>query len=144
MKRSVIAAVVVALAVWGGAAWAAAPPPAAKAVPRAPAITWHSYEEGLELAKKEKKAVVIDAYAEWCHWCKKMDTDVYTDRRVIALDDRVVFVKVDVDKRSDVKTKYRVQGLPTIVVLKEGKEVRRILGYEPASQFAAHVQQAVR
>ncbi len=141
MKRAVVAAVVVALAVWSVATWAQPAKPAPK---KAPSITWHSYEDGLKLAQQEKKAVLIDAYAEWCHWCKKMDDEVYTDHNVIALSDRVVFVKVDVDKRSDVKTKYRVQGLPTVVILKNGKEVKRILGYEPAAEFAAHVQQAVR
>ena len=48
-------------------------------------IHWYDWNEGVELAKKEGKIALIDAYTDWCHWCKVMDRQTYTNKAVIAL-----------------------------------------------------------
>jgi len=45
-------------------------------------ITWHSFDEGLALAARENKKVLVDVYTDWCVWCKKMDEEVYTDDQI--------------------------------------------------------------
>ena len=149
MKRSV-AAVVVSLFVvplLAGSLWSAplfgqgaAVGRYVRAAAKRPAIAWHSYSEGLQLARRQHKVALVDVMATWCGWCKKLDTNVYTDPSIIALSDRVVFIKVDGDKQVDVKSKYRVTGYPTIILLKNGKEAGRIVGYEEAPKFLADVE----
>ena len=57
-------------------------------------LKWYDFEEGMEKAKKENKALLIDAYTDWCGWCKVMDKETYKDARVIAkLNESFVAVK---------------------------------------------------
>ncbi len=46
-------------------------------------LTWYSWNEGYPLAQKQGKILLIDAYTDWCGWCKKMDRDTYTNADVI-------------------------------------------------------------
>jgi thioredoxin-related protein len=46
-------------------------------------LTWFGIEEGYAKAVAEKKVLLIDAYTDWCGWCKVMDKKTYTDVRVI-------------------------------------------------------------
>lgn len=109
-------------------------------------ITWgNSLAEGLTLALSSKKPLMVDFYAEWCHWCKKLDKDVYTDAQVSALAKEFVCVKVDTDKAGADASKYGVQGLPTIVFMNaDGTVIDKIVGYNPAPEFAAAMKKALK
>nr|XP_027102044.1 thioredoxin H2-like [Coffea arabica] len=69
--------------------------------------------------------MVVDFAASWCGPCKLMEPLVkdmsgkYTD---------IDFVKIDVDELPDVAQEHRVQAMPTFLLLKQGKEVDRIVG----------------
>ncbi len=118
-------------------------PPAEPAQPAA--ITWRSYEDALALAKEGNKATLVEFRAQWCAWCKKMEKEVYTQGDVIALSDRVVFARADEAQRKDLMKKYGVRGLPTAVILdRNGREIKRIVGYKAAPQFVAEVRQALQ
>jgi thioredoxin-related protein len=57
-------------------------------------LNWYGIEEGYAKAVAEQKVLLIDAYTEWCGWCKVMDKKTYTDVRVIeALNRDFVCVK---------------------------------------------------
>jgi len=43
---------------------------------------WLPFNEGMALAAKEKKHVVIDFYTTWCHWCKVMDRETFANPEV--------------------------------------------------------------
>ena len=42
-------------------------------------MRWNSFDVGLEKAKANHKKVLVDVYTEWCGWCAKMDSEVYTE-----------------------------------------------------------------
>lgn len=46
-------------------------------------LKWLSWNEGYPLAVSTGKILLIDAYTDWCGWCKKMDRDTYTNTDVI-------------------------------------------------------------
>ncbi len=46
-------------------------------------LVWEDWNSGYEKAYKQNKIILIDAYTEWCGWCKKMDRDTYTNPEVI-------------------------------------------------------------
>lgn len=62
-------------------------------------IEWLSYNDGLAKAKNEKKILLIDFYTDWCGWCKKMDANTYTSKKVIDyLNKHFVVVKLNPEK----------------------------------------------
>jgi uncharacterized protein YyaL (SSP411 family) len=48
-------------------------------------LEWKTWNEGFSLAQKTNKIAIIDVYTDWCHWCKVMDKNTYTDDSVINL-----------------------------------------------------------
>lgn len=46
-------------------------------------IKWLGWTEGFEKGNKEGKVMLIDAYTDWCGWCKRMDKDTYSNPDVI-------------------------------------------------------------
>ena len=46
-------------------------------------LKWYGFEEGYKKAVKEKKILLVDAYTEWCGWCKVMDRETYAKIDII-------------------------------------------------------------
>ncbi len=40
-------------------------------------IQWHTFQEAVELSKKDKKKIFIDVFTDWCGWCKVMDRNTF-------------------------------------------------------------------
>lgn len=87
-------------------------------------------EEAIAKASAEGKLVFMDFYANWCTPCKWMEKTTLSDERVAsALNSNFVAVKVNIDdvEGFQMKNKYEVNFLPTILILSsEGKMVERI------------------
>ena len=59
-------------------------------------------------AQQEKKPILLDIGAVWCHWCHVMDGESYEDAAVAELLNRdFVCIKVDRDERPDVDARYQ-------------------------------------
>lgn len=93
-------------------------------------IAWEtSFEGALKKAKASGKPVMVDFYADWCGACKHLDANIYTAAPVIVESANFINVKVDADKRTDLQSKYQVDGLPTILWFNsEGNEIKRLQG----------------
>ena len=97
----------------------------------------------LERARNEGKPVLVNFYAEWCVWCKRLESTTLRDAKVASvLDQKVVPLSLDVDAwGKELSNEYGVHDLPTIVVLDaEGKELGRIPGYMPPDSFLERVE----
>jgi len=103
-----------------------------------------NWDAALSRAKKQNKVVVVDFYADWCVWCRRLDSTTYRDPKVVRyLAENAVPLKLDVEASPGraMANKYGVDGLPTIVILSgEGKELGRIPGYMPAERFLETVK----
>jgi thioredoxin-related protein len=111
-------------------------------------IKWMKYDEGLALAKKLNKKVLVEFTAKWCGWCKKMQATTFKDTGVVALIDKY-FVPVSVDGDSKdtlniegwltteaglTKDTYRVSGYPTFWFLTStGDMIAPLSGYREAN-----------
>ncbi len=87
-------------------------------------IKWYSFEEGLKKAQKENKLILMDIYAQWCHWCNVIENTTYRDKSVISIIEKnYVPVRVDAEKYPDINKKYNQGGLPTTVILTSKGEI---------------------
>ncbi|MCF8284425.1 MAG: DUF255 domain-containing protein [Sphingobacteriales bacterium] len=72
-------------------------------------LTWISFEQAVELQKKEPRKILIDVYTDWCGWCKKMDKYTYTDQSVINnLNTKYYLVKFNAEQKEDIQFKDKV------------------------------------
>ncbi len=66
-------------------------------------ISWYGFEEGMKKAKSEKKYIFVDFYTEWCTYCKKLESETYTDEKVYKyLNDKFVPIKVNAESQNKV------------------------------------------
>lgn len=123
---------------------ASAPPPAAMAKePASPArpserLTWAPFSaETFARAKAERRFIVMDGSAEWCHWCHVMEATTYRDETVRALLAKsFVAVKVDIDTRPDLAERYGDYGWPaTVIFSPDAEELGKYRGYIPPETF---------
>ncbi|NNE27349.1 MAG: thioredoxin family protein [Saprospiraceae bacterium] len=85
-----------------------------------------TWQEALEVANKEGKAVFIDAYAVWCGPCKRMAREVFTKKDVGEFyNENFINVKLDMEKSDGLSfgKKYPVYAYPTLYYLKGDGEV---------------------
>jgi thioredoxin-related protein len=99
-----------------------------------PSIQWHAYETGVHRAKADKKKLFIHFYADWCRYCKKMDSETFRQTDVVAaLNSDFIAVRVNSDQQRQIASQYRVRGLPdTWFIDKDGKPIGNRVGYIPA------------
>ena len=107
--------------------------------------TWMSQdlEGALARAKAEKKLVLVDIYAEWCAQCKELDHKTWPAPEVEAwIRQNAVAVRIDTDKqRPDLAKKLEVRSYPSVILLDaDGKELRRILGFQKPEQMRAWLE----
>jgi len=107
---------------------------------KAPELWGSDYEKAVARAKAERKLVLLDTYAVWCAQCKELDEKTWPDPQITAwIKDHAVPVKIDADKdRPDLARTLQIRSFPTVVLLNaEGREVRRILGYQKPAEMLA-------
>ncbi|KAK4426183.1 Thioredoxin H2 [Sesamum alatum] len=85
----------------------------------------HRWQLHFNSSKQLNKLIVVDFSATWCGPCKFMEP-VFNNLSAKYSD--VDFVKIDVDELSDVSREFGVQAMPTFLLLKQGKEVERVVG----------------
>jgi thiol:disulfide interchange protein len=103
-----------------------------------------SLEEALERAREQERPIMIDVYADWCVWCKRLDSDTYSNKDVVAKAGEFVSLKLDADAHRSWVSRYQVGGLPTILFIDpDGKEIHRVIGYKPPGQFVSEMEVAL-
>jgi thiol-disulfide isomerase/thioredoxin len=72
-------------------------------------VAWKSYDDGVALAKKEKKPICLVFYTEWCPHCANY-SGVFHDPKVVDTSKKFVMVRLDKDKNADLSKKYAPDG----------------------------------
>ncbi|SLM28598.1 putative thioredoxin [Desulfamplus magnetovallimortis] len=100
-------------------------------------IQWKGYDEGVAMAKAEKKKIFLYFHADWCGYCRKMDASTFKDNDVVDyLNENYITIKVNSDKEQKIASIYGVRGLPTSWFLKSSSEkLSSMPGYVDAGRL---------
>lgn len=87
---------------------------------------------------KSDKLTVVDFWAEWCGPCKALGPII--DQISTEYTGKVKVGKLDVDSNPEVSMKYGVRSIPTILFVKGGQVVDKVVGAVPKHQLEATIQ----
>jgi thioredoxin 1 len=79
--------------------------------------------------------VLVDFWAPWCGPC--LSIAPILDELASEYGGRLAVAKVNVDNEPDLAARYRVTGIPTLILFKDGEVAERITGARPKSAFKA-------
>lgn len=81
--------------------------------------------------------VLLDFWASWCGPCKMLSPVI--DSLAQQFEGKVLVGKVNVDEEPELARQFGVMSIPTVVFLKNGKEVDRKVGVMPPETFVAAI-----
>ena len=86
----------------------------------------------------ENSLVLVDFFADWCMPCRMMAPIVEELAKEYA--GKVLVGKINVDENPATANRFQVFSVPTLVIMKSGEEVDRIVGFVPKSQIEARLK----
>jgi len=101
-------------------------------------ITDENFESEVE---KSEKTVLIDFYADWCAPCRLISSML--DKIAEKFQDQLKVVKVDTENSPTVASKFKITGLPTLILFKDGVEKKRFVGVQKQSQIELNISELV-
>jgi thioredoxin 2 len=110
------------------------PLPAGKPQP----VTDASFAQDVE---RSPVPVLVDAWAPWCGPCHMIAPII--DQLAAELAGRVRVVKLNVDDNPETAARFGLRSIPTLLVLKDGREVDRLVGVRPKQEIMRRLEQVV-
>ena len=98
-------------------------------------ITDATYDE---MVAQSDKLVVIDFWAEWCGPCRKVAPII--DELSGEYEGKAVIGKCDVDGNSEITSKFSIRNIPTVIFLKNGEVVDKLVGAQTKATFVEKIE----
>jgi len=92
------------------------------------------------VASRTGLPIVVDFWAAWCGPCRMMGP--HFEQAARQLKGRAVFAKVDSDANPRVSSRFAIRSIPTLVMLRGGREDKRMSGALQSGQIVSWVTQA--
>jgi outer membrane lipoprotein-sorting protein len=98
---------------------------------------WYTnLHEAMAIAKKSNRKIFVDFMATWCGPCKMLEREVLNTSDFKKLGNKLVFLRIDVDEQKDVARTYKIEAMPTQMVLdSNGNILAQTVGYGGPNAF---------
>jgi thioredoxin-related protein len=107
-------------------------------------MTW--FDGDLDAAKAEAgqrdTVIMIEFYADWCNWCRRLESDTLTAPDVRRQLEQIVAMRLDAEKAgAKMARRFGIDSYPTMVFLDaDGHEMDRIIGFLPPEKFVRRIE----
>jgi thioredoxin 2 len=86
--------------------------------------------------------VLLDMWADWCGPCHMLAPTI--DQLSSELAGRVKVAKLNIDENPGIADRFGVRSIPTLLVLKDGREVDRLVGVQPKQDIVRRLEHILR
>jgi len=90
---------------------------------------------------KSKSPVIIDFFADWCMPCKMLGP--IFEALAPEYEGRLKFVKANIDEAPEIAEDFGVQGVPSLVIVKNGEEITRFVGFLAEEELREKIDEAI-
>ena len=80
-----------------------------------------------------KGQVLVDFWAPWCGPCQMLGPVI--EQIATELKDKVKVVKVNVDENPQISAQYQINGIPTVIIFKDGQVKEQIVGFRQKQEY---------
>ncbi|HHI89187.1 MAG TPA: thioredoxin TrxC [Hellea balneolensis] len=91
-----------------------------------------------KFVSKTSVPVVVDFWAPWCGPCKMMAPEYAKAAK--AVEPKARFAKLNTQDNQHTATKHRIQGIPALIIFKNGQPVAHLAGARPAGEIRSWVE----
>lgn len=91
---------------------------------------------------KNSGPVVVDLWAVWCAPCRILGPVM--DELSDEMDGKIKFVKVDIDKNKATAEQMKAEGIPLLIIFKDGKELDRSVGVLPKEELRKWLESKIK
>lgn len=81
--------------------------------------------------KSKNQLIMVDFFANWCGPCKTLGPII----EKVSEETGINLLKVNVDEFKDLTSFLNIRGIPVVIFFKDGIEIERITGMNPASRY---------
>lgn len=100
-------------------------------------VTTETFQRDV-LQRSREVPVLVDFWATWCEPCKTLSPIL--ESVIDSLGGSVELAKIDVDANPEISAQFLVQSIPTVVAIKDGKEVNRFSGALPEASVRSFIE----
>jgi len=107
----------------------------------------NSVDEAFAAANEKNQLILVDLYADWCGWCKRLEEEVFSTATFQEFAKDFVLLRVDTEdggEGSRLQQKYEAYSLPTTLVLDHREiMIAEVRGFAPAEQYVPTIAREI-